>query len=88
MSEASPVYSQIARLFEEKLHLEIPSTETDLFKTGALDSMAFVDLLVHLEQEFGVAISFEELELDHFRSITKIAEFVTARNGKETPKPM
>jgi D-alanine--poly(phosphoribitol) ligase subunit 2 len=81
MSEARPIDSQIARLFEEKLHLEIPSADTDLFETGALDSMAFVELLVQLEQQFGIKVSFEDLELDTFRSIKKIAEFVANHDG-------
>ncbi len=84
MSEASPLYSQIARLFEEKLNLEIPSADTDLFDTGALDSMAFVELLVQLEQQFGTMVSFDDLELDNFRSIKKIADFVG--NGDRTHK--
>lgn len=79
MSEMSPVYSRIVRLFEEELHLEIPSADTDLFETGALDSMAFVELLLQLERQFGITVSFDDLELDNFRSIKKISEFVADR---------
>ena len=81
MSKPSPVYGQIARLFEEKLHLEIPSAETDLFETGAMDSMAFVELLLQLEQEFGITVSFDDLEIENFRSVRKIAQFIATHNG-------
>jgi acyl carrier protein len=84
MSVSSPLHSQIARIFEEKFHLEIPFPETDLFETGGLDSMVFVDLLHHLELEFGITVSLDELEIDNFRSIEKIAEFVASRNGKNS----
>ena len=47
-----------------------------LVKAGALDSLGFVELLVHLEREFAVKISIEDLELDNFRSVARIAELV------------
>ena len=80
MSEASPLDNRVARLFEETLHLELPSADTDLFETGVLDSMAFVELLHQLEQQFGITVPFEDLELDNFRTIEKIEEFVASRN--------
>jgi methoxymalonate biosynthesis acyl carrier protein len=53
--------------------------DTDLFETAVLDSMVFVDLLLHLEREFGVTVALEDIEFDHFRSIERIAEFVANR---------
>jgi acyl carrier protein len=81
MSEALNLETRIAKLFLEKVHLEIPSVETDLLDTGVVDSMAFVDLLYHLEQEFGITVSIDDLDIDNFRSIEKIAKFVATRNG-------
>jgi acyl carrier protein len=75
------LYDQIATFFSERLNLIISSPTEDLFETGVLDSMAFVDLVLHLEQEFDVRISPDELEPDNFRSVAKIAGFVAARNG-------
>lgn len=76
MTEPGTVDTPIARLFSEHLHIEVPSVDTDLFETGVLDSMAFVELLLHLEQQFGLKVSFEDIQIDHFRSIRKIEAFV------------
>jgi acyl carrier protein len=43
--------------------------------------VAFVQLLVGLEQEFGVTVDVAALQLDDFRSISRIAQFVAARPG-------
>jgi len=43
--------------------------------------MAFVDLVMHLEHQFGIRISGDELEPDNFQSIAKIAFFVAAHNN-------
>jgi D-alanine--poly(phosphoribitol) ligase subunit 2 len=70
---------RVAWIFETALHLEVASAETDLFETGVLDSLAFVELLVQLEREFGVTAAVEDLEVDTFRTIERIAAFVGAR---------
>jgi D-alanine--poly(phosphoribitol) ligase subunit 2 len=74
------LYGQIAKFFSERLSLTVSSPSEDLFETGVLDSMAFVDLVMHLEQQFNIRISADEFEPDNFRSIAKIAGFVTAHN--------
>jgi methoxymalonate biosynthesis acyl carrier protein len=75
------LYDQITSFFSEHLNLMISSPAEDLFETGVLDSMAFVDLVLHLEQQFDIRISADELEPDNFRSVAKIAGFVAAHNG-------
>lgn len=79
MTDPGGVRERVARLLLDAMHLDVPSVDTDLFETGVLDSLAFVELLLQLEREFGVTTSVEDLEVDNFRSIARIAEFVTAR---------
>lgn len=81
MSDPTTVQGRIARWFLECLHLEIPSPETDLFETGVLDSLGFVELMLHLEQEFGVKITVEQVEIDNFRSVERIAAFLLNGGG-------
>lgn len=76
MSDCATIQKEIANLLGEKLALEVPSVDSDLIETGILDSMKFVELLTALEQHFGTTISLDALELDSFRSIARIAEFV------------
>jgi D-alanine--poly(phosphoribitol) ligase subunit 2 len=72
---------QVARLFAEALHLEVPAADADLFETGILDSLAFVELLLQLEQRFGVTASVDDLELENFKSVERIADFVASRSA-------
>ena len=71
----------ISRFFSAQLKLDVSSIDTELFETGVLDSLVFVELLVHLENEFGVTVSIDALELDDFRSIRRIADLVVALQG-------
>ena len=81
MSDSSRLRERIAGVFSSALHLDVPAFDTDLFDTGVLDSLAFVELLLQLEREFGVTTSVDDLEVENFRSIDSIAEFVVARAG-------
>jgi acyl carrier protein len=70
------VTDRVQRLFVETLNVEVPSPDTDLIEGGLLDSLALVELLFALEREFAVTIALENLDIDTFRSIRTIAEFV------------
>ena len=79
MSNATDLDTRIAQLFSDTLHRDVPSPDTDLFESGLLDSLSFVDLLVSLEVEFGTTIRLDDLEVDNFRSIDRIATFLRSR---------
>ncbi len=82
----APLCDWIVQLFTEKLHVEVVSIETDLMQTGALDSLSLVELLLYLEQGLGIKIALEDLDLDNFRSIARIAEFI-GKNGHRNGNP-
>ena len=71
---------RIAALFGEKLNVEVPSLDADLYETGVLDSMAFVELLVFLEKEFKIKVGLDDIEVDNFKTIRKIVKFVLERD--------
>jgi methoxymalonate biosynthesis acyl carrier protein len=76
------VNERVRRLLAETLNVEVSSEETDLIDTGVIDSLALVELLVALEREFEVTIPFDELEIDTFRSVRSIGEFIAAQDGR------
>jgi len=68
--------AQLIALFARDLSVQVPSPETDLLETGRLDSVGMVELLLRLEQRFGVRVALENLEIEHFRSVAAIATFI------------
>jgi len=65
----------------ENLSVEVLSVHDDLLEMGLMDSLKIVELLVELEQRFGMRIPLNELEIDNFRSVMKIAHFVANHEG-------
>jgi acyl carrier protein len=84
MSGEDDVLPKVSALFREKLELEVPSPETDLLEAGLMDSLTFVELLVQLEQDFGITVSLENLDVENVRSLTRIAEFVRSQRQIES----
>jgi methoxymalonate biosynthesis acyl carrier protein len=81
------VQAEITALFTRDLNVDVPSPDTDLLETGRLDSVGMVELLVRLEERFGIRIPLENLEIDQFRSVAAIAAFVLAQsNGHPRPE--
>ena len=70
---------QVRFLMKDRLLVEVEDTGDDLLSTGALDSLALVQLLVNIEEQFGVVIPLAELEIDDIRSIDSIVNLISAR---------
>jgi acyl carrier protein len=68
---------RVERLLLKEMSLDVPSPDTDLIATGRLDSITFVDLLQRLEREFEIRVDLDDLEIERFRSIALIAEFIS-----------
>jgi acyl carrier protein len=78
MTDLDVLSKSLTVLFAEKLNVEVPSVDSDLLQTGILDSMSLVELFLILEREYGVKISMEDLEIENFKTISKIARFVAS----------
>jgi acyl carrier protein len=72
---------EINSIFVERFDTRIPSHEVDLLETGLVDSVKIVELVLELEQRFGVSLPFEELEIEDFRTVPRLAE----RIARTTP---
>ena len=53
--------------------------DVDLFEAGLLDSLGAIDLLIEIENEFGVVIAPTELEREAMNTVNKIVERVRER---------
>lgn len=81
MPEWTMMQRKIAELMLAHLKVEVPSPDTDLIESGILDSLSFVDLLYWLEQAFATRINLDDIEVDHFRSVARISDFIAARQS-------
>jgi acyl carrier protein len=63
------LHDEITAFFAETMGIAAPTPDTDLFECGVLDSLTFVNVLLHLEEAHGLVISFDTLETDDLSTI-------------------
>jgi acyl carrier protein len=82
---ASPddLRSRVRGLFVERLHIDPPSDDADLVQAGLLDSLAFVDLVFHLEESLGLKLSVQDIDIEQFSSVAAIADFLASSRAEE-----
>jgi acyl carrier protein len=73
--------AEVQRLFRETLNVEVPSLDTDVIETGLLDSLALVELLAAIEEQFQIQLPLDGLEVESFRTVETIAAFIAQSNG-------
>ena len=73
---ADETVSRIESLLREVLAITPDGIDDDLIESGLLDSMALVELLHAIEQEFAVELPLEDLDVDLLRSVRGIASYV------------
>ena len=76
MLTETDVIQQIRSIFSTQLSIEIADEDTDLLDTGLIDSLTMVDLLTHLESNYGFTVVMEELDVEYFRNLKSIARYV------------
>ena len=76
MSGDPGVSERVQQLFLETLNVQVPSQEADLIESGLIDSLALVELLFAIEREFSVSLPLDDLEIENFRSVTRISEVI------------
>lgn len=71
---------RVHRMLTDRLDLDAATPDTDIVDNGALDSFAIVEVLVALEERFGVEVDVDELDVDDFRSARSIATLIAAHS--------
>ena len=80
--QQEPLEQQLVQLVSERLLETQPGfdAESNLYDSG-LDSMAIMQLLILLEEEYGVAVPESELTRQNFSTVRSVARLVRARTA-------
>lgn len=80
MTDLDAIRTAIRRLAAKRAASGTPPRANDasLVGEGALDSLAFVELIAEVEEEFGVEIDFLEADAEEFTTLDGLAGQVAA----------
>jgi methoxymalonate biosynthesis acyl carrier protein len=77
---AETIEAAMLAFLTERVKAEV-SLDQDLFASGLVSSMFAMQLVVHLEEAYDVAIIGPELTLDNFRSVQAMVKMVLRLRG-------
>lgn len=77
---AERIEREVTAFLEAAVKAPVP-VDHDLFATRTVSSIFAMELVVHLERTYGIAILGADLRLDNFRTVRRITELVRRLRG-------
>lgn len=68
--------ARVEHILRDRLGILVPAPEANLLESGLMDSLSLVELLLALEGDLGIVVSWDTLEIEEFTSVSTIAHFV------------
>ena len=81
MQTLDKLQQEITDIVAGRFETKLDSLDVDLLESGIVDSVRIVELVLEIEQRFGVSLPFETLEIEDFRTVPRLAE----RIARTTP---
>ena len=76
MSTQEQIFTFISTTLNPNAQLTFDPT-LNLLDSGTIDSLAMIDLVVYLEDTFGISVATDDLVPDNFSTLDAIAAYVT-----------
>ena len=55
--------------------------DEDLFASGVLDSLGVLQLVLFVEEQFGIKVADEDVVLENFQTLDAMARYIASRQG-------
>jgi acyl carrier protein len=85
MPDINALLPQVKKLVVERLFLDTPpeniGDDENLLEKFGIDSVRMFEIVVGLEESFGVNFADQEFSVERFATARKIAEVVAAKTG-------
>ncbi len=85
MSSDADLKSRLKNMIVERLFLKVdPNTMPDdanLMETYGIDSVNLFEIVVGLEDDFGISLAEEDFSIEAFATVNSIAELVRRKGG-------
>jgi acyl carrier protein len=85
MPSSDDLKGQIRAMIVERLFLNVQpddiADDANLLETYNIDSVSLFEIVVGLEEEFGISLEDSDFSVETFSTVDNIAEFVAGKQG-------
>jgi acyl carrier protein len=74
-------YQGLAETFMDALAIPLPGLDEELVRSGRLDSMAIIALVVALEDRFEIEVATDDLDLESFSTVRGMVGMIRRAGG-------
>lgn len=75
-TDSDSIVEELRGFFSMATAGNAPAVDEDYFALGLVNSLMSLELVAFVEHRFGIAVEVEDLDLDNFRTMSRIAGFV------------
>ena len=74
---------EVRQFLTTRLHRNVEGVDdsASLLEAGVIDSMAVLELVGYIEQQYGITVSDDDMMPENFDTIEAIAAFIGSRRG-------
>lgn len=84
MAPSEGLLQIVAQMISALIGMDVPSVDLNLISEGMIDSLVLVQLVLGIEERFGVQVALDDLEFENFESVRSIAEMICGKATGET----
>ena len=77
MSPGEELILRVREIVAHVVELDL-GPDDDILRSGRLDSLGLIELIAAIEQELGVSVSLADLDIEDFRTVRSIADFISS----------
>lgn len=91
VEQVEPVVAHRAELAEElrayfgSIAAAELGSDDDIFELGLVNSLRALEIVVHVEQTYGISVEVEDLDLGNFRTAARAAAFIERKRSGTGP---
>lgn len=80
-------YKAVAEIIKkyvlDSVNIDSIDNDMDIFEEGLVSSLFAIELMTFLEKNFEIKITTNDLDMDNYRCINSITEFVCEKKGDD-----
>jgi methoxymalonate biosynthesis acyl carrier protein len=75
------IRESVKEFFSKSVNLPTLNEEEDLFDSGIVNSLFYIQLVTFIEKTFDILVTTDDLDMQNFKSVNAVHDFVQRKKG-------